>query len=60
MVKVLDGAEGGGVFRLAMGRLRGERPDQRLDHRVTGRVLSSQLVASSPLPRACLEDAFTF
>ena len=35
MVKVLDGAEGGGVFLVAAGRLLGERMGQLLGHRVS-------------------------
>lgn len=41
MVKVLEGAEGGGVFLVAAGRLIDERLGQQpLDHCLTGWVLN--------------------
>lgn len=60
MVKVLDGAEGGGVFLVAAGRLLGLRSGQLLDDCLVGWAVNLQLVASPPLPRTRLEDAFAF
>lgn len=60
MVKVLDGAEGGGVFLVAAGRLFGVRLGQLLDDCLVGWAVNLQLVASSSLPWTRLEDAFAF
>lgn len=60
MVKVLDGAEGGGVFLVAAGRLFGVRLGQLLDDCLVEWAVNLQLVASPPLPWTRLEDAFAF
>lgn len=60
MVNVLDGAEGGGVFLVAAGRLFGVRMGQLLDDCLAEGAVNLQLVASPSLPRARLEDAFAF
>lgn len=60
IVKVLDGAEGGGVFLVEAGRLLGARTGQLLDDCHAKGAVNLQLVASPSLPRARLEDAFAF